>query len=247
MLLLILGLAMLVIAGGLFWNGTRTQRKADVLDRAVPTSADGVRRSFPGELVSLFGTARSEQELISQHQSVPCIYYKSSVIREYQRHRTNRHGPTRRKETVQSSTRSVPFYLEDETGRVRVIPEGAEFDALETMNEYVPESSREGVFSIAGVSVTVGNREQTLGHRYVENTIEVDKPVFVMGVVDEDGNISRPGDGRENAGFFISYRSQEGLKTHWETSAQRQAYGAIILTGIGIISAGYWLIENGSF
>lgn len=248
MILLVLGVVALLVAAGLVWNGRRTQRKANLLGRAVPVTADSLTRSLPGEMVSLAGTARSEHELLSQHANTPCIYFESKVIREYQRRRTSRRGGrSRGRETVESFTRSVPFSVEDQTGRVDVDPEGAEFDASESMNEYVPDTSRQGTFSIGGLDVSIGNRAQTLGYRYTEKTIPVDGPVFVLGIVDETGQICRPSDGRENAGFFISYRDEKSLKRAWQDSARRQVYGAIILTIAGIGLIGYWIIQNTPF
>lgn len=245
---LIFGGVALLLAAGLIWNARRTQRKANILGRAAPVTAESIRHSFPGEMVSIAGTSRSEQELLSQHAGEPCIYFESSIIREYQRRRSSRRGGrSRGSETVESFTRSVPFSVEDQTGQVQVDPEGAEFDARETMNRYVPNEDRQGAFSLGGISINIGNREQTLGHRYVEKTISVDSPVFVLGVVDEGGSIRTPDAGRSNAGFFISYRDEKSLKRAWQESARRQIYGAFASAAVGAGLLVYWIFENAPF
>lgn len=243
---LVFGILGLLLTAGLIWNGLRVRRKAELIDRAVPATSVTIERCLPGELVSISGTARCDQTLTSQHQSTPCVYYESSIIREYQKQRASRRGGrSRGKETVHTDTRSVPFRVEDRSGRVAVLPDGADFDADETLNEYVPETDQSGVIQIAGVNVTVGYQERTLGHRYIEKTIPVDEPVFVLGVVDERGDIGAPDGDRDNAGLIISYRDADSLQAAWEGSASRQLYGSVLVFLIAVSLLGYWMIEHG--
>jgi hypothetical protein len=242
-ILLILGVILILVAGGLLWSGRRTQRKVNLLRQAVPTTAANVAGAFPGELVSLTGNSRAERELLSEHSQTPCVYYESSVIREYERtERTagsrNRPGRTRRSrtsETISSNSGSVPFFIEDESGKVRVVPDGAEFDAREVLNRFDPSADAGPSVSIGGFNMNLGTGSRTLGYRYKESIIPVDDRVFVLGVVDESGQISRPGNGRENASLIVSYRDEASLRDAWRRSARWQAYGSIGSAAVGVI------------
>ena len=243
MILAIIGLIILAVAGVVLWFARRTQYKVNLLGMASPTSASEVANAFPGEMVSLSGTARGEQELLSEHGRTPCIYYQASIIREYERTRRtggstrggSRQTRSRGSETLHSYERSVPFYVEDASGRVRVEPHGAEFDARETMNRFEPAYESGGSITFGGVNINLGTGyagDRTLGYRYQEHVIPVDQHVFVLGVVNESTGIARPPSNRPNAGFLISYRDEDTLRHEWQRTARWMAYGSI---GGGIV------------
>jgi hypothetical protein len=241
MFLFLIGLALLALAGGLFYTGRKTQRKARLLSQSAPIRAAEIGRAFPGEMVSLSGTARSDHELLSEYAEQPCIYFASSIERDYEVTRGTRGKTDRSKgtETVHSQERSVPFSVEDETGRVHVIPEGAEFDAPESFSRYEPADQRQSSHLSGLKTVDHRSRSQTVGHRYVEHAIPLDGSVFVVGVVNEDGHICQPAPNRKQAGFFISYRDESSLQRAWENEARKYVYGALGsgLAGLVIIIA----------
>jgi hypothetical protein len=238
------GVAFLLLAGILLWSGRMTQTFVNAMRHAVPTKADRVADAFPGELVSITGTARSDNPMLSQRGGTPSLYYTSSVERDYERTehtsatkdrpaRTSTHRGT---ETMSTDTQSIEFDVEDDSGKVRVIPDGAEFDARETLNRYEPTSSiGGGSFSLGGISINMGDRDRTLGYRYRESTIALDQPVYVVGVVTENGEIAKPRNGQSNAALIISYRNENALRDDWEQSARWQAYGSIGSASVGVV------------
>lgn len=240
---LIAGVVLLVVAGGLLWSGRRTQRKVNLLRQAVPSNSASIQDAFPGELITVSGTARADRELFSEHSQVPCIYYESNVIREYERtrrtrgsrNRPRRSSTSRSSETISSNSGSVPFQIEDQSGRVHVLPDGAEFDAREILNRFEPAADTGPSVSFGGFNVNIGGGDRTLGYRYTERVIPVDERVFVLGVVDENRQISRPPDGRENAALIVSYRDENSLRDSWRRSAQWQAHGSIASAAVGLI------------
>jgi hypothetical protein len=242
---LIVGVVLLLVAAGLIWSGRRTQRKVNILRQAVPTNAAEVANAFPGELVSVRGAARPQQRLVSEQAEVPSIYYRYSVVREYERteqsttgtgrNRRTQSRQVRSSETVASNDGWVPFSVEDESGSVPVLPDGAEFDARQVMNRYEPYTGQGGSISIGGLNINLGSDSRTLGHRFTEYVIAADEPVYVLGCVDENGRIGKPPAGRDSATFIISYRDDKSLREDWESSARWQAYAAIGAGAIGAI------------
>jgi hypothetical protein len=239
--LLIGGVVLLLIAGGLIFFGRRTQHSVNVLRRAIPTRAADVPNAFPGELVSVSGTARNDRDHISQHTKKPCVYYSFSVVREYER--TNRDSKgnrttSRSSETIASHESSVPFFVEDQTGRVRVIPDRARFDGRQVLNHYEPYAGDTSTISFGGFTMNIGmGGDRTLGHRYTESIIAADEPVFVMGVVDEHGLIGapEPGGGTKDRALVISYRTADALREEWQSRARWMAYGAIALVVLAVV------------
>jgi hypothetical protein len=239
LVLLIIGIVALAVAGGLLYWGRRVQRDVNLLRAAVPTRAGEVMNAFPGELVSISGTSRSDRDHKSQHAKEPCVYYSFQVVREYERTSRDSKGnrsTSRASETIASHESSVPFHVEDSTGRARVIPDGATFDAKQILNRYEPYAGEATTISIGSFSVALGSGgDRTLGHRYVESIIPVDAPVFALGVVDEQGNVGRPEGNSQGRRLFISYRSEEALRHEWQRRARWLAYSAIGLAGLAFI------------
>jgi hypothetical protein len=237
------GVAFLLLAVVFVWTGGATERLVEAMRKAVPTKANLVRHSLPGELVSVTGIARSDNPMFSPRGGIPALYYDSAVERDYERteyqpatkDRPSRTSTHRSTEIMSTDRQWIKFSVEDETGSVHVVPDGAEFDAKETLNRFDPSGGSTGGFSMGMLGGYSGDRERTLGYRYQESTIALDQPVYVVGVVTESGEIASPGSGRDDAALIVSYRDEKALIEEWENSARWQAYGSIGSASIGIV------------
>lgn len=238
-----IGVVLLVIGIVLLLTGRSTQHLVNVIKSAIPTPAAKVRDGFPGELISVTGTAQSDAPLISEHGQVPCLYYSCSVERDYEttdyepatKDRAARQTTRRVTETINSNTQFTSFMVDDDSGSIVVIPDDAEFDARETLNRFEPATNSGGSISIGGFQMSLGNGDRTLGYRYRESIIPLEQPVYVVGVVSEDGEIGKPRSGQNNAELIISHRTQAALLEDWQSSAQWQAYGSIGSATAGIV------------
>jgi hypothetical protein len=239
-----IGVALLIVGGILLWMGRSRQNLVDAIQHAVPTPAGKIAHALPGELVAVTGIARSNNPMFSQRGGIPCLYFSSTVERDYERTeytpatknqsaRTSTHRST---EIMSTDEQSIPFEVEDQSGSVRVLPDKAAFDAKETLNRFDAHGSGgSGMFSIGGFGMSSGDRERTLGYRYHEETIALNEPVYVVGVVTESGEIARPRDGRERAALIVSYRDRDSVRDEWQSSARWRAYGSISAASIGIV------------
>lgn len=88
----------------------------------LPTSK--IRSASMG-MVELKGIARRKYNLLSPVAKLPCVYYR---VKKYKRSGSAEEGGWSWYETETSG--AVPFYLEDDTGRVSVYPTGADFFPL---------------------------------------------------------------------------------------------------------------------
>ncbi len=138
-----LGVGLLGVAGCLFGAFHALGRKRLLNDN--PTSrTQGV---FIG-LTELNGTAEMEKPLISYLAQVPVVHYEYTVEEHWQRtvtetYRDAKGGIHTRTKTesgwkkVDSGGLSAPFYLKDDTGVLRILPEGAKIEDQEVFEKTV--------------------------------------------------------------------------------------------------------------
>lgn len=131
-LLAILYAAVLVVLAVVLLNaGFNELRKLRQLERTPHSLVAGV---LPGE-VQLRGVARSAGELLTApHTRTPTLYYHYHVERRtYNAQRSRTHWST-----VSSESRRQPFWLEDESGRIRVeVSARANFRAQTRLSQIV--------------------------------------------------------------------------------------------------------------
>jgi len=109
---------------------------------------------------------------------------------------------------------------------------GPRWTALEVMNRFERDADRSGGITLGGITVNLGERERTIGYRYVESVLPLGAPVYVLGAAREGGEIGAPSDGEGR--FLISHRSEEQL----EKKFRRDAFVlALIALGLFVFGA----------
>ena len=104
------GLLPAALSVALLWGGFHFLR----LKRRVENTPTSKTRSLAMGLVEIHGQARRKFALVSPMSQLPCVYYR---LRRYRKDSNNRWKLSSCKESDH-----VPFYLEDDTGRVIVDP-----------------------------------------------------------------------------------------------------------------------------
>lgn len=221
----------------------------------------------PGTSVEVKGTLRCQCPLHSEMAEESCACYFSRVTREYVRSSgpssddspgSHRSGQTS-SETLSESVRAVPFFVEDGTGAVEVHPEGSEVDAQKVVDRFEPSASPG--FTLGGVPVPFDEEASTLGYRYTESVLPVEAPVYVLGVVREDGGIGAgpgpvdapveelplmksgdlastlPSSRDKERRFVISHRSEEALSQDLARTVLWMAVAAVGALALGVIVA----------
>ncbi len=107
-------------------------RALRAIRRTKTTKAAFLATRRAGELVELQGVVRCATPLTSLYTSTPCVYYRAEIVKE---------GRKGGESKEFAEERSVPFELEDETGRVRVDPAGADIEAKTLLQEELPLNS----------------------------------------------------------------------------------------------------------
>ena len=208
----------------------------------VPTSpASAVAGMRPGQVVEVTGTLRCPKPLWSELTGRPCAYFRSWVERTYEHEDRDVNDEPRiveRTETLASYADRVPFFVEDDTGRVLVTPDGAEIGSESVYDRY-KEGISAGEMTLAGRTVEMNHGFGTLGYRIRETILPIGGPVYVLGVVTRDGGIGRPGRGRFDATFVVKPHSGE------VSSGSPPGDRLVMWCGFGMLALGLLIVAIG--
>lgn len=251
---------LLLVAGGVLWfvRGQQEHRSRHL--KLAHTTPIGELKSLAAavaqeigsgdwrDYVLLWGTITTEAPLTSPMKGMPCVYYSNAVIREYeetireQDEKGNWRTRTQRgSDTISQEEQSMLFNLIDRASeRVEVNPEGADVELVEVLNEFRPGQSSGGSISFGGFSMNLGDNygmgnRRTLGYRYRESILPLDRQVTVLGMVsDRTGSltIEKP---TSNQPFIISPKSQEALVKSATQNAQIAFWSMVGCLGLGAI------------
>jgi hypothetical protein len=240
-ILIIVG-AVPCLIGVIFLSYELKRRRTAALMRRVPTSpASAVAGMQPGQVVEVTGTLRCKKPLRSELAGFPCAYYESRVERTFEHDERDDNDnviTVERTETLGSNARSVPFFVEDASGQVRVIPDGAGIDARLVFDQ-VEDGPWRSPVKLGGKRNDRDYGIRNIGYRTIEEILAVDAPVYVLGVVTPDGSIGRPDDGARDAELIISYRSEEAI------AGSHQGDRLFLWCGAGALAVGGLLVAIG--
>lgn len=217
-----------------------TSRAGDLVALAADVASEIGGGAFT-QIAELKGRSFVESPLKSELAGTDCVYYRMSVNREYEEtywendDKGNRVRRTRRgSDLVAHNERSVPFYIDDGSGRVLVRPEGASFVAEKAFSRFEPGEPAGGRLAMGALSLVISGAiggRMTLGYRYEEDLIPVGCELYVLGeAADEGGELAmrKPADKKRR--FIISVKSEEELTKRARTTI-------IVLTVIAAVCA----------
>lgn len=259
MFFLVVGGILLVVAIALFFSQKSQANKAFSIQSAqsatagdLKTMAKAIADDIGGgdwrEYVKVWGRIQCDRPLQSPLKSADCVFYKTTVTWEYEETVTKTDSDGKRtteteknSETLSSERQSVPFWVQDETGMIQVDPDDAELEKVKVVNEFQPHQPRGGLLSYGTFSLDVssyGRRSgrQTLGYRYRESVLPIDRKVLVVGMVSDHAGelvIQKPLKSDQN--FIISLKNDEALTQKAKQGAQKAFYGMVGCGVLGVI------------
>lgn len=168
----------------LIWLSLRLRRRQRLLADLPTSKADGV---FIG-LAELKGTAEAEAPLRSFLAEAACVHYAYEVQEHWSRTVTETYtdskGQSRTRTrhesgwtTVAQGGETQAFYLRDETGVIRIQPQGAAIEPVTLFDETVPRGHALYYAKAPGHSVAHSDHRR----RFVETGIPLHQPLFVVG------------------------------------------------------------------
>ncbi len=201
--LLIGGLLSLGCIAGAFW----TLRRKRLIDD-VPTSK--VLGVFIG-LAELKGTAESENPLTAFLSGTRCVHYiwqvdehwTRTVVETY----TDAQGRVQTRVRTESGwtkvaggKESILFYLKDDTGVIRIVPDGAEIGAVTVFNKTC--SPLDALYYEKGPAGAIANSTQR--RRFYETILPLHTMLYVIGQARERQDVVAPEIAKDkNAPMFL--------------------------------------------
>lgn len=242
---LILGWVGLVVGAVVCFRGFRILRRRRLIEQTPTSKCSAVA---PG-LVEVEGKAVGGKPISSLIAGLPC--YCSRVIIE---RRDGNNWLESYSDAVATS-----FYVEDDTGRIRVEPTGAELDLHEDAQfevhygqasawKFLPEDRRKKAGNVAarfkeycaahGVNTTEKDHM-----RVTERNLRPDSKVYVLGAAHPESAAADAGDRiqvRRKRGnpFFVAESSQKEVLQALHTSVKPSLYGG----GFVMFASAAWLL-----
>jgi hypothetical protein len=224
-----------IVLGGLGSLGCligafRALRRKRLIDDVPTSKTQGV---FIG-LAELKGTAESEVPMTSYLAGIRCVQYMWQVDEHWSRtvHETytDAKGHTRTRTRTESGWtkvadggQSAPFYLEDDTGVIRIVPEGSTIHSINVFDETCsPDSDL-----YYGKGPAHGVPDSTHRRRFHETALPLHTMLYVMGQAHERKDIvaAEIAFDKDAPMFVISTRTEK----HLSTGYARWFWGLLIL------------------
>lgn len=191
----------------------------------------------PGRQVEIKGIIRAQELLTAEMSHQPCVWYDTQTKMKIRRaeYRNGKRRVSTTTETLSRNTEFKRFWVEDATGRILVMPEGAEVEGVPAIRRNEPVGSdSEGLFSFLGIGEP---REKIIANIYEEDILPPDQSVYVLGELSSGSGepfIRRPLQASaEDRAFLISVKSEEEIiKKH-----RQRVYLSLALTLIALAGA----------
>lgn len=235
------------VVGGvvLFVSGFGVHRRKRLIE-SIPTSPI---RSLAVGLVEVEGQAAPDKTLVvSPLTGVRCIFYS------YEVEERRGSGKSARWVTVASGRSDQPFYVQDDTGRVLVVPLGADVLIAEEHSyrrEWPLESSGPQDSDRPRRMLPTLNWGVTGTYRCTETRISQDQTVYVLGTAHQNPAAESGADNagrlyigsRINESFIISDRSERALVAQlgWHIAARIYGGPALTVTCLAVILRLYFV------
>lgn len=205
------------------------------------------------QLTEVKGVVKCDQPLTGELSKQPCVYYEMEVLERFEEtyyekdaqgnnQRRTRTGTT----SVAHNTQSVPFYVEDPTGKTLINPHAADIDPVKAVSKYEQNIQNRNTLSFGGFSLNVSqnrNDRRILGYEFTEKIIPLDRRAYVIGeATDTSGELMIQKPAEKGKPFIITLKSEEELTKGTESNIKALMIGAMISLVAGIAALAYGII-----
>lgn len=236
-------------------KSTQTSTTKDLTEMCKTINDElGTRGGFKQQ-AEVKGFVKCDKPLTSELSKQPCVYYDMKVEERYEetymekdaqgnQQRRTRTGNV----TVAGNSQNIHFFVEDETGRITVNPNGASIEPVQVVSKYEPYANRSSV-SFGSFTFQIPTRSgdrRILGYQFTERIIPLDRRVFVLGeATDSSGELMIQAPSEKGKPFIVTLKSEEELTKSTESSIAMLFYGAIACFAIGAGLIGYGVMNWG--
>lgn len=233
-------------------KATQTFKAKDIIDLCNAVKEDLGTGCF-NKVLEVKGIIKCDNPLVGELSKQKCVYYSMKVSHEYEETYTvrNAQGRPERKtvrgsEVISSNTQSVHFFVEDDSGKILVNPASATLYTIKSVDRFEPStgSNSRGTLSYGNFTLnlpTTSSGRRTLGYRYVEEIIPIERRIYVLGEAsDLSGELMIQLPQNKDESFIVSLKSEEELIQHTQKLIVWYLVGSIaaIIIGLGVIAYG---------
>lgn len=264
MIFFIIGTIFLLISIWSFWSYkkalgkyqeiliTPTSKIKDVLE-SYQAVFDSLGPGNFNQYVEIKGQMVCDEILVSELAEEECVYFTSSIEREYEEEEwvTNSEGDEelrhhRGRETLSSHKDSIQFYVNDNTGKMKIDPKDSEIDLIPSIQKFIRQGSyatSQFVYGLVQIDISHFDYDETLGFHISEKIFPINRSIYVLGrATDENGELEITLPKEKGQRFIISYKSESKLIEETKKSSQSFKLGGIIclLATLGCILFGFF-------
>lgn len=197
------------------------------------------------QTVEVRGNVICEKPLIAELSGEKCIFFSRIIEEEYEEiyHVEDDDGSRQQKKRIDTRVvskidRYVDFKVNDGSGEITVIPEGADIDSFQIFEDYKPYDGdieyTSGNYKYTPTHLDRGKDRAVLGYRFSEFVLPIDQSVYVLGETgNEDDNLVIRKSREKDKPYIISNRSEEELVNEKDTAVTVKLVVAIILLAVG--------------
>jgi hypothetical protein len=193
--------------------------------------------------VELKGTVEARRPLTSYLAGERCVHYTWSVEEHWSRTvtetYTDNEGKTRTRTrhesgwtTVADGGEMIPFYLRDDTGVIRVDPQGARIEPVGLFEQEVNEGHP--LYYEKGPRDAISNSDYE--RRFVEHGLPIGVPLYVVGQSRERRDVVAPEIAYDPKApmFLITTRSEKAVESGLGWSSWGLAFLALLCVGLAV-------------
>ena len=213
-IIFIIGIALILIT-----KNQKKIREVASAGRKVP-----IKNLALGRPIEISGTIETENPIKTPFGHKSCVYYEYELERRQESEENPGQHVWRR---VAQNSSFTPFWVKDETGRVKVYPEGAKIEAPEVDERLIHEESNYPVIQ------SFLNLVKGFSSRAKEKALFLNTPVYILGEAMQGEKEMVIQKGRFP--FLISYKSEKQVEKEMERSITILATLGILGLIVGII------------
>ena len=174
------GIAVTVLAAGSAFCSWRTWRHVSNI-RLIEDTPTAKIRSAPQGYIELEGLGKMMDgpPIIAKLSGLPCVWFRYK-IEEYVTHAGSRNQS--RWETIDKGESTDTFWLQDDTGRVVIDPEGADVTP-KYKDTWRAGSSLSGIAYATYVKGFIGSRASGNNYRFTEERINSGERLYALGLL----------------------------------------------------------------
>ncbi len=265
--MLIIALILAIIATVCFFIYRSTQAKlgeilyvpssqiSEIAERASAVS-EALGHGYSSDYTEIKGQMIAPELLCSPLSQSDCVYYRSSISREWEEEESYRDDDGKQQtrtisgsETLFSEQEWISFQVDDGSGCIWIDPEDADIDLTSCLDQIEPEhairiSRNQLIFDDLHLSVnapSLSRKRWVTGYHFQEEIFEPEGQLYLLGtVVDHDGELTLVHPSEKGQRYLISHQTEEELVAGLESSSKWLFWGslasgvlAVILAGVG--------------